>query len=55
MEKNAAIDISYVAQLARIELTPQEKEKFAAQLGQIALLALAPTALIQLAKLAAGR
>ena len=35
MEKNAAIDISYVAQLARIELTPQEKEKFAAQLGQI--------------------
>lgn len=35
MEKNDAIDISYVAQLARIELTQEEKEKFSAQLGQI--------------------
>lgn len=35
MDKNAPIDISYVAGLARIELTEAEKEKFSAQLGQI--------------------
>ena len=35
MEKNNAIDISYVANLARIELSESEKEKFSAQLEQI--------------------
>lgn len=35
MEKNGAMDISYVANLARIELTDAEKEKFSAQLGSI--------------------
>ncbi len=29
------IDIDYVAKLARIELTEEEKEKFSKQLGQI--------------------
>lgn len=35
MDKNNSIDISYVANLARIELTEAEKEKYSAQLGQI--------------------
>ena len=35
MDKNSAIDISYVANLARIELSEEEKVKFSAQLGQI--------------------
>ena len=35
MDKNGAIDISYVANLARIELTDEEKEVFSRQLGQI--------------------
>ncbi len=35
MEKNGKIDISYVANLARIELTEAEKEKFSQQLGQV--------------------
>ena len=29
------MDIDYVANLARIELTPQEKEKFQGQLGDV--------------------
>jgi aspartyl-tRNA(Asn)/glutamyl-tRNA(Gln) amidotransferase subunit C len=29
------IDIRHVAHLARIELTPEEQEKFGAQLGQV--------------------
>jgi aspartyl-tRNA(Asn)/glutamyl-tRNA(Gln) amidotransferase subunit C len=32
---NKDFDISYVAELARIELTPQESEKFQRQLGTI--------------------
>lgn len=35
MDKNGAMDISYVANLARIELTDEEKETFSRQLGQI--------------------
>lgn len=35
MEKNGAIDISYVANLARIELSEAEKEKFSSQLNHI--------------------
>ncbi len=35
MADSAEIDIDYVAKLARIELTPDEKEKFSRQLGQI--------------------
>ena len=35
MDKNGAMDISYVANLARIELTDAEKETFSRQLGQI--------------------
>ena len=35
MEKNGAMDISYVANLARIELSEAEKEKFSAQLNNI--------------------
>ena len=31
------LDIDHVAQLARIELTPAEKEKFARQLGDVLL------------------
>jgi len=31
----AAIDVKYVAHLARLNLTPEEEEKFGAQLGQI--------------------
>jgi len=31
----AAIDVKYVAHLARLNLTPEEDEKFGAQLGQI--------------------
>ena len=31
----AAIDVKYVAHLARLNLTPEEEEKFSAQLGQI--------------------
>ncbi|MCX8091468.1 MAG: Asp-tRNA(Asn)/Glu-tRNA(Gln) amidotransferase subunit GatC [Verrucomicrobiae bacterium] len=30
-----AMDIQYVAHLARLELTPEEQRKFAAQLGQV--------------------
>lgn len=29
------LDIQYVAHLARLELTPEEERKFAAQLGQV--------------------
>ncbi len=35
MANSSEIDIDYVARLARIELTPQEKEKYSEQLGQI--------------------
>ena len=35
MKEPYSIDIDYVAQLARLELTPQERERFSAQLGDI--------------------
>jgi aspartyl-tRNA(Asn)/glutamyl-tRNA(Gln) amidotransferase subunit C len=35
MAKSTDLDIDYVAKLARLELTDQEKEKFTAQLGDI--------------------
>lgn len=35
MEKNGSIDISYVANLARIELTEAEKQTLGAQLNQV--------------------
>ncbi len=35
MADKQSIDIDYVAKLARIELTSEEKEKFSTQLGQI--------------------
>lgn len=35
MEKNPSIDIEYVANLARIALTEEEKEKFSGQLGDV--------------------
>ncbi len=35
MANSPEIDIDYVARLARIELTPEEKEKYSEQLGQI--------------------
>ena len=35
MKDSQSIDIDYVAQLARLELTPQERMKFSAQLGEI--------------------
>ncbi len=31
----AGIDIKHVAHLARLQLTPEEEQKFAAQLGQV--------------------
>ena len=31
----SSIDIKYVAHLARIELTPEEEERFGSQLGQV--------------------
>jgi aspartyl-tRNA(Asn)/glutamyl-tRNA(Gln) amidotransferase subunit C len=30
-----AMDIQYIAHLARLELTPEEQRRFAAQLGQV--------------------
>jgi len=35
MAQHAEVDIDYVARLARLELTPEEKAKFRAQLGQV--------------------
>lgn len=35
MPKTPKIDIDYVANLARIDLTDEEKEKFSAQLGDV--------------------
>jgi aspartyl-tRNA(Asn)/glutamyl-tRNA(Gln) amidotransferase subunit C len=35
MSETNNIDIDYVANLARLELTPEEKSKFSAQLGDI--------------------
>ena len=35
MPNSPEIDIDYVAKLARIELTDEEREKFSRQLGQI--------------------
>ena len=32
---DAVIDVKYVAHLARLNLTPEEEEKFGAQLGEI--------------------
>ena len=35
MSEESSMDIDYVANLARIELTSQEKEKFQGQLGDV--------------------
>jgi len=35
MSEESDMDIDYVANLARIELSPQEKEKFQGQLGDV--------------------
>ncbi len=35
MPKTPKIDIDYVANLARVDLTDEEKEKFSAQLGDV--------------------
>lgn len=35
MAADSGIDIDYVANLARLELTPAERERFAGQLGNI--------------------
>ena len=35
MSEESSMDIDYVANLARIELSPQEKEKFQGQLGDV--------------------
>lgn len=35
MSEKSRIDIDYVAKLARIKLSPEERERFSAQLGQI--------------------
>ncbi len=35
MSEESDMDIDYVANLARIELSPQEKEKFHGQLGDV--------------------
>ena len=35
MSEETSMDIDYVANLARIELSPQEKEKFQGQLGDV--------------------
>ena len=35
MSEESSMDIDYVSNLARIELTPEEKEKFQGQLGDV--------------------
>ena len=35
MSEESSMDIDYVANLARIQLTPKEKEKFQGQLGEV--------------------
>ena len=35
MSEEQSMDIDYVSNLARIELTPEEKEKFQGQLGDV--------------------